>query len=126
MKRMVLVALSLVFGGAAAGGAEEQPSAALDGRELFVETHKCALCHSVPGAGIEAKTKSDKLKGPDLGGPLPEALDLARVGAYLRKQAKRDGEEHKREFKGSDEELQALVDWLLEQKAEAAKTPGAR
>ena len=36
----------------------------------------------------------------------------------MKREIDKDGKEHKKEFKGSDEELQALVDWLLEQKAE--------
>ena len=36
-----------------------------DGKGVF-EAQKCNLCHAVSSAGIEAKTKSEKLKGPDL------------------------------------------------------------
>ncbi len=72
--------------------------------------HKCNLCHGVAAAGIEAKTKSDKLRGPELGvEPTPAVADL---GPYLRKLVERNGVTHKREFKGSDEELQIIVDWL--------------
>ncbi len=85
-----------------------------DGQAVYVE-QKCNLCHSVAAADIEAKTKSDKMKGPDLSGYQTE--DFAAVAAYARKEAELDGKSHKKEFKGSDEELQALVDWLLEQKA---------
>ena len=33
-------------------------------------------------------------------------------------EVEQEGKAHKKKFKGSDEELQVLVDWLLEQKAE--------
>ncbi len=81
-----------------------------EGETLFVGTFKCNMCHGVPAAGIEAKTKSEKMKGAPLGGPIDS--DLATLAAYLRKETDRDGAEHKKKFTGSDEELQAIVDWL--------------
>ncbi len=87
--------------------AEEQA----DGRQVFLDA-KCNLCHAVPAVDIPAKTKSEKLKGPDLGGPLPDGFTFADLAAYLRKETDRDGVEHKKEFKGTDEELQTIVDWL--------------
>ena len=83
---------------------EESP-----GQAAFL-AHKCNLCHAVPAAGIEAKTKSDKMKGPELGGPIE--ADFEKIAAYLRKTGDLDGEQHKKEFKGTDEELKAIVDWL--------------
>ena len=82
---------------------------AIDGKAVF-EAEKCSLCHGVEAAGIQAKTTSDKLKGPDLSGYKPEAgFD---VKAYLHKETEKDGAAHRREFKGTDEELQALLSWL--------------
>lgn len=80
-----------------------------DGKAVF-EAEKCSLCHGVQAAGIAAKTTSDKLKGPDLSGYEPESG--FNVGGYLHKKVEKDGEAHRREFKGSDEELQALLAWL--------------
>ena len=82
---------------------------AIDGKAVF-EAEQCSLCHSVQAAGVQAKTTSDKLKGPDLSGYEPEAG--FNVKAYLHKQAEKDGASHRREFKGSDEELEALLAWL--------------
>ncbi len=87
--------------------AEEE--AALDGQALFT-THKCNMCHAVPAADIAAKTKSEKMKGADLGGKIE--TELAELAAYVRKEADLDGKTHKKPFKGTDEELQAIVDWL--------------
>ena len=84
------------------------------GKAVF-EAQKCNLCHSVPSAGIEATTKSDKLKGPDL---VDLDADAQWVAKYLKKEVEKDGKSHTKPFKGSDEELKALVDWLLEQKSE--------
>ena len=81
-----------------------------DAKTLFVETHKCQMCHGVPAADIEAKMKSEKMKGPDLGGKIK--VEFEKLAAYLRKAGELDGEEHNKEFKGTDEELQAIIDWL--------------
>jgi mono/diheme cytochrome c family protein len=82
-----------------------------DAKTLFVETHKCNLCHGVSAAGVEAKTKSEKMAGPDLSGFHPDK-SAAEIAAFLRKESEKDGQEHKKEFKGTDEELQAILDWL--------------
>lgn len=82
----------------------------LDGKTLFVETHNCNMCHSVPAAEIQAKVKSEKMQGPALGGKID--AEFADIAAYVRKAGQLKGEEHNKEFKGSDEELAAILDWL--------------
>lgn len=82
-----------------------------DAKALFVDTHKCNMCHGVAAADIEAKTKSEKMMGPDLSG-FKTDKDMAEIAAFIRKEADLDGESHKKEFKGTDEELKAIVDWL--------------
>ena len=82
----------------------------LDGQALFVTTHKCNMCHSVPAAEIESKTKSEKMKGPDLGGKVE--VPIEKLAAFMRNEAEIDGKSHKKPFKGTDEELQAIIDWL--------------
>jgi cytochrome c5 len=78
-----------------------------DGKKIFVD-NKCNMCHTVQSQGIESK-KSD-------------AVDLSNVGKdqtveflnkYLKKEAKLNDKDHKSSFKGSDEDLKVLVDWLL-------------
>ena len=49
--------------------------------------------------------------GPDLSGYTSDK-DISEIAAYARKEAEIDGKQHKKEFKGTDEELQAIVDWL--------------
>jgi len=89
-----------------------QPATAAEGEKdaktLFVETHKCNMCHGVPAVGIEAKTKSESMKGPELGGKVKG--DFAKIAAYMRKET--EDKKHKKEFKGTDEELQTILDWL--------------
>lgn len=80
------------------------------GKDLFLVS-KCNSCHSVAPAGIEAKVTSEKMRGPDLAGrPDPARFDTL-VG-YLRKTEKIEGKEHKAEWKGSDEDLKAILTWL--------------
>ncbi len=88
--------------------AAEEPT--LDGEALFTTTHKCNMCHAVPAAEIEAKTKSEKMKGGDLGGKIEG--EFAEIAAYVRKEGELDGKSHKKPFKGTDEELQSIIDWL--------------
>ena len=107
---LALAALTMV---AVAATAEE----ASDGKQEYVD-QKCNMCHGVSTVGIEAKTTSDKMKGPDLV-DLAEEWSGKSLVEYMKREADKDGKQHKKEFKGSDEELQAIVDWLLEQKAEA-------
>ncbi len=84
-----------------------------NGRTIFVKKEKCIRCHSISTRGIEAKTKSERLKGPDLVG-LSARYKSAWLSKYLTKKVRLKGKKHKTRFKGSDEELQTLVDWLLE------------
>ena len=77
-----------------------------DGKKVFVD-NKCNMCHTVTSAGIESK-KSD-------------AVDLSTVGKdrtvefltkYLKKEAKLNDKDHKSSYKGTDEDLTKLVEWL--------------
>jgi mono/diheme cytochrome c family protein len=77
-----------------------------DGKKVFVD-NKCNMCHTVTNAGIESK-KSD-------------AVDLSTVGKdrtvefltkYLKKEAKLNDKDHKSSYKGTDEDLATLVEWL--------------
>ena len=109
MKKLLALTI-LLFAVALAGSlaAEEEPAS--DGKTLFTDTHKCNMCHGVPAVEIVAKTKNEKMKGGDLGGKIE--TELAELAAYLRKETEMDGKTHKKPFKGTDEELQAIVDWL--------------
>jgi len=116
VKRLYVLAGLAVLGLVAltaTAGEQEMPA----GHKLFLEM-KCNMCHGVSTVDIEAKTKSEKMKGPELVG-LGEDWDAKDLAGYMKKEVPdQDGNQHKKDFKGSDEELQALVDWLLEQKAE--------
>lgn len=89
------------------------PAAALDGKEVFL-AQKCNMCHTVSSAGIEATTKSEKMKGPDLAGVV-QTLDPVWVADFIQKKVDKEGKKHAKEFKGSAEELAALIEWLKAQ-----------
>lgn len=95
---------------ARAGGPSSVAAETPPGQRLFL-AEKCNTCHAIEALGIEAKTKSETLRGPDLStvGSRHSAGELA---AYLARETTIGGEKHKKEFKGSDEELQALARWL--------------
>ena len=111
--RSKLLSLNLVVAIAAAGTLALSPGAVaeeVDAKALFTDTHKCNMCHAVPAAEIAAKTKSEKMKGPELGGKVDG--EFKTIAAYVRKAGELDGERHNSEFKGTDEELQTILDWL--------------
>ena len=110
---VAVAAFALVGGPATAEDSAE--GAEVPAGQGYFEQYKCNLCHSVPSVGIEAKTKSEKMKGPDV---LAGEWEKELLFKYIKQEAKVEEKEHKKGFKGTDEELQVLVDWLLEQKAE--------
>jgi hypothetical protein len=110
-----LALFALVF--PAMGAEHVAGKTSLDGKKLFTETYSCNRCHSVSEADIQAKAKSDKMKGPDLSG-YTSGKSISELAAFLGGSAASGGKKHMKVFTGSEQELQALVDWLLEQKAE--------
>lgn len=113
--KTLAVAFSILFTGillATAYSGEAQTQKVLDGRQIFL-AQKCNLCHSVSPAGIEATTKSEKMKGPDLVGE--SRRDAKLLNGYLRKTAGIGGKKHVKQFTGSDEEIGALIAWLQKQ-----------
>lgn len=99
-------------------------AAAADGQEVFLG-QKCNTCHSVETAGIEAKTKSEKLFGGDLS-QVTERHEMEWIAQYIQREVQKDGADHKKEFTGSEEELQALLDWLKEQATAAGANAGGK
>lgn len=92
-----------------AAAAGEEPA----GKQAFLAA-ACNTCHSVPGAGIEAKTKSEKVKGPDLPGIAAER-PAEWVAAFVKGEEAHDGVKHKKPFKGSDADLAVIIAWLKAQ-----------
>lgn len=97
-----------------AGLAVPAAAAAPDGKAIFL-AQKCNLCHSVSAAGIERQTKSEKVAGPDLTTATAQH-DKAFLTRFLKKEEMVDGKKHGKEWKGTDAELGAVIDWLKEPK----------
>lgn len=118
MKKLFSLALFLLAGLLVGAVLSTMPTAVyaqggdLDGKAIFL-AEKCNLCHSVESQGIESKAKSEKMKGPNLDGCCGD-MEADALTQYLKKETEMDGAKHKGSFKGSDEELSALIDWLKE------------
>jgi len=82
----------------------------IEGRIAFDE-NKCLMCHGVAAEDLKPKAKSEKMLGPDLSGFKSET-ELPKTAAYMRGEIAIEGAKHKKPFKGTDEELQAIIDWL--------------
>lgn len=74
------------------------------GEKIFRKA--CAGCHSVKSEKIRAQIPP----GRDLGG-IGSRMDAAMLRAISL--GEETGVKRHRAFKGSDEDLQALIDWLL-------------
>ncbi len=83
-----------------------------DGRALFTD-QKCNICHSVPEVDVVAMAKSKKMRGPDLPAESHEPDWIVR---FLKREVQLNGKDHKKEFKGTEEELRAIAAWLVELK----------
>jgi mono/diheme cytochrome c family protein len=121
MKQTIGLTLSIVLAvvllAILSSGPVSAPAAAqvtkLDGKAIFL-AQKCNLCHSISTAGIEATTKSEKMKGPDLAGAAVK-IDAKLLSGFLKKTAEINDKKHIKMFTGSDEELGALIAWLQKQ-----------
>lgn len=105
----IVIAIVALYGFAFTISSNDDPA----GKKIFVD-NKCNMCHTIKSVGIESK-KSD-------------ATDLSNVGAemkkddmikYLKKEMKLNDKVHKTAFKGTDEELMKLVEWLSTLKTES-------
>ena len=114
-------------------------SAAEDGKQIFLKK-ECNECHTVKAAGIEklpAKeggAKGDEEEGEEAGEEETKPPDLSGVGKehdhdwiakWLQKKVANDkGKKHRKRFKGSDAELDALASFLATLKTPVAASPG--
>jgi len=101
----LLLVLSIValYGFAYAIAETDEP----DGKKIFID-NKCNMCHTVKSVGIESK-KSDAIDIVQL----EEGKNAEFWIQYLMKKEKLNGKDHKTAFKGKEEDLKKLVDWML-------------
>ncbi len=82
------------------------------GKAIFVGQN-CNGCHAVPAASIE-KLGDQTVTGPALEG-LGDEYKPCSLKRWLKRKKDHDGYTHLQYFDGTDDELQLMVDWLLEQ-----------
>ena len=82
--------------------------------QLVFMAQKCNTCHNVPSASIVRTTKSDKVAGQDLPGDLADKPASFFVQFLKKEVPNNEGNKHKKDWKGTDAELQQLSDWLAE------------
>ena len=109
--RIALAAAALALGVSVASAAAVAGDPA-PGRVLF-EAQACNLCHAVPAAGV-VKVGDPTVSGPDLAS-LGDAYSRCGLKRWLRRTKLHDGLTHLQRFQGTDEDLDVLVRWLLEQ-----------
>lgn len=79
----------------------------IDGKNIFIDA-KCNNCHTVTSMDITSK-KDDATDLSNIG----TVGDAQLIKSYLLKEAKINDKEHKTKFKGTEEELNNLVNWLF-------------
>jgi cytochrome c553 len=87
----------------------------LTGRQIFIDS-KCNNCHTVTSNEIISK-KDDAVDLSNAG----NTGDAQLLKSYLIKEAKINDKDHKIKFKGSDEELNALAEWLASLKTKSSE-----
>lgn len=83
-----------------------------DPKELF-EKNKCNTCHSVPKANIKSKMPT---KYPELPDKLLKETKIDELVKFIKQETNLKGKKHGLKFKGSDDELKAILKWLQEMK----------
>lgn len=87
-----------------------------DGKTVFLEA-KCNTCHSISSFEIEAKNKSANNKAPDLS-KIEIKYEKDFLKKYLHKEESINDKKHPVVFKGTDDELGILLDFILSLKAQ--------
>jgi mono/diheme cytochrome c family protein len=122
MRKLMLfagtLALPLVLAAASpvASRGSDMSSDAAHAKDLFLAQH-CNTCHSIESQDITRKTKSEKMKGPDLSN-IGNEKKAEWITGWLKKEEEIDGKHHKGRFKGTDAQMKELVNWLETLKTE--------
>lgn len=117
MKRYILTAsFFLAFFAVVLSTIIAQQSEEPKGKILFKE-YKCVSCHAIESQGYVKKGKSS---APDLSNVGSKHSDVEWLKKYLTKQETMNDVKHAISFKGNDEELKTLGEWLTTLKKESA------
>jgi mono/diheme cytochrome c family protein len=102
------------------------------GQQVFV-AQKCQMCHTVYSAGIGEPPAEDAKEETEEAEEGPPDLSLAGTGRtaewlslFLQKEETLNEKKHMMAFKGADEELVALANWILTLKAPEVKAAPAK
>lgn len=106
MSLVALAGMISISGFASGSRADDEPA----GKVLFL-AKKCNLCHGIESQGIAKK--SEKMKGEELSNIGSEIPSADWLKGWLLQTELKDGDKHQKKFKGTDEELQTLIDWIL-------------
>ena len=113
--------------------AEAKKPAMPAGQKVFTEA-KCQMCHTVYSAGVGEPPAEDAKAEEEEAAAEAGPPDLSMAGAdrtaewislFLQKKEALNDKMHMKSFKGSDEDLAALVDWLLTLKPAEEDAPKA-
>lgn len=107
MKRLMSIGVAILILGLSWLMAQDDKDAE-QGKIIFRE-NKCQSCHSIEAAGMKKKPNQ---KPPDLSAVGSEH-EAAFLTAFLKKKETINERKHAVSFKGSDEELDTLVKWLV-------------
>ncbi len=113
IKHLFLAVVAIAFIAAASFNASVNAEEAKDGKTIFTE-QKCDMCHSINSLGIASKKKSGAI---DLSNASVEG-NAEFFAKYLKKETDLKGKKHPAQFKGSDEELNIISEWLTTLKTE--------
>jgi hypothetical protein len=99
------------------------------GQKVFTEA-KCQMCHTIYAVGVGEPPAEDAKKEDEEEADGPPDLSVAGVGRtaewislFLQKKETLNDKKHMTSFKGSDEDLTVLVDWLLTLKPAEQEAP---
>ncbi len=109
MKTFTTILMAIFVAGITLAQFANAQDAAKTGKTIFEES-KCTACHGIESQGVAAKKKSDKV--PDLGKMHSHDKDF--LAKYLKKEEVMNGKKHAVPFKGSDDDLTTMVNWLVE------------
>jgi mono/diheme cytochrome c family protein len=102
---------SVLAGGALAAVFLAAAAKADDAGQKAFEANKCSNCHSIETLKMARKIQSEKTAGPDLS-KVGDKHDAAWITKWCMREVEKDGKQHKSEYKGTKEDLQAIANWL--------------
>jgi mono/diheme cytochrome c family protein len=102
---------SVLVGGALAAVFLTAAAKADDAGQKAFDANKCSNCHSIEKLKMARKIQSEKTAGPDLS-TIGDKHDAAWITKWCMREVEKDGKQHKSEYKGTKEDLQAIANWL--------------